>query len=104
MPNLNPREARIYDPAPTLWKYDPPPNRRFQYLSQHSCYMTGCGYGTTGAEAAAGSRGRVLAVDHGWGRHGRGVPAGWDHAQDRLPVACRTRGSAAAESVRGGTG
>jgi Helix-turn-helix domain len=54
--------------------------------------MTGCGYGTTGAEAAAGSRGRVLAVDHGWSRHGRSVPAGWDHAQDRLPVACRTRG------------
>jgi hypothetical protein len=26
MPNLNPRDARTYDPAPTLWKYDPQTN------------------------------------------------------------------------------
>jgi hypothetical protein len=26
MPNLNPRDARTYDPAPTLWKYDPQAN------------------------------------------------------------------------------
>jgi hypothetical protein len=26
MPNLNPREARTYNPAPTLWKYDPQTN------------------------------------------------------------------------------
>ena len=26
MPNLNPRDPRIYDPAPTLWKYDPQSN------------------------------------------------------------------------------
>jgi hypothetical protein len=23
MPNLNPGDARTYNPAPTLWKYDP---------------------------------------------------------------------------------
>jgi hypothetical protein len=37
-------------------KTDPLTARRFQYLSQHSCYMTGCGYGTTG-------RKRQLAVE-----------------------------------------
>jgi hypothetical protein len=26
MPNLNPRDARTYNPAPTLWKYDPQAN------------------------------------------------------------------------------
>jgi hypothetical protein len=26
MPNLNPRDARTYNPAPTLWKYDPQTN------------------------------------------------------------------------------
>jgi hypothetical protein len=26
MPNLNPRETRTYNPAPTLWKYDPQTN------------------------------------------------------------------------------
>ena len=26
MPNLNPQDARTYNPAPTLWKYDPQTN------------------------------------------------------------------------------
>jgi hypothetical protein len=26
MPNLNPRDARTYDPAPTLWRYGPQTN------------------------------------------------------------------------------
>jgi hypothetical protein len=26
MPNVNPQDARIYNPAPTLWKYDPQTN------------------------------------------------------------------------------
>jgi hypothetical protein len=26
MPNLNPQDARIYNSAPTLWKYDPQTN------------------------------------------------------------------------------
>jgi hypothetical protein len=26
MPNLNPRDARTYNPAPTQWKYDPQTN------------------------------------------------------------------------------
>jgi hypothetical protein len=26
MPNLNPRDAMTYNPAPTLWKYDPQAN------------------------------------------------------------------------------
>jgi|GEM_PF-1756950 len=26
MPDLNPRDARTYNPAPTLWKYDPQTN------------------------------------------------------------------------------
>ena len=26
MPNLNPGDARTYNPAPTLWKYDPQTN------------------------------------------------------------------------------
>jgi len=26
MPSLNPLDARTYDPAPTLWKYDPQTN------------------------------------------------------------------------------
>jgi hypothetical protein len=26
MPNLNPKDARIYNAVPTLWKYDPQTN------------------------------------------------------------------------------
>jgi hypothetical protein len=26
MPNLNPQDARTYNPAPTQWKYDPQTN------------------------------------------------------------------------------
>jgi hypothetical protein len=35
MPNLNPRDARTYNPAPTLWRYDPQTN--ILWLKQTDC-------------------------------------------------------------------
>jgi hypothetical protein len=34
MPNLNPQDARTYNPAPTLWKYDPQTSARFEHGKQ----------------------------------------------------------------------
>jgi len=36
MPNLNPRDARTYDPAPMLWKYDPQSNTLWLKLTDTS--------------------------------------------------------------------
>jgi hypothetical protein len=36
MPNLNPRDARTYNPAPTLWKYDPQTNSLWLKLTDAS--------------------------------------------------------------------
>jgi hypothetical protein len=81
---------------------DPLTARRFQYLSQHSCYMTGCGYGTRG-------RKRQLAVaDAYWQLIMAGV--GTVEACQRVGITRKTgyrwrakAGSAAAEGCRGGT-
>ena len=53
---------------------------------------------------AAGSRGRELAVDHGWSRHGRSVPAGWYHprpATSGVPNAVAYRPLRVVEEERG---
>jgi hypothetical protein len=36
MPNLNPQDARTYNPAPTLWKYDPQTNTLWLKLTDAS--------------------------------------------------------------------
>jgi hypothetical protein len=36
MPNLNPGDARTYNPSPTLWKYDPQTNTLWLKLTDAS--------------------------------------------------------------------